>query len=135
MKQLLFILFSVLTLSSCDSNTSGSPEESLSGFIDCMKRKDYQAAKAYTNNNTDAILDFMETRKQILNDIKQKEVKESIWGQLDFNTLEYKCTTNGTEAICNCCLINTDKCSEIRIEKQSGKWLIDLPKESSSVHK
>jgi hypothetical protein len=119
---------------SCEIAESGSPEASMSGFIECMKQQDFQKAKDYTSQNTDAILDFMDTRIQMLEQMGKSDETASLFGGIDFNNVSVECTRSEKTAICTCCALKTDDCSEIQLLQRSGKWLIDMPKESSTTN-
>ena len=77
MKILTFFLLlaSVCTLYSCDetSGPEGSPEETMKNFIEKMKANDYEGAKAFTNNNTDASLDFIKIQIQIMKEAGKED--------------------------------------------------------------
>lgn len=122
----------VCSLIGCDITVSGSPEATLSGFIECMNKQDFQGAKAFTNQNTDAVLDFLDTRIKLLEEMGRKDEIATIFGGIDFQSVTFNCTTKEKTSICTCCEIKTNNCSDIRVEQTLGKWLINMPKENSS---
>lgn len=130
MKKILLFLTTIICFTACDTGTSGSPEASVAGFIAAMEKMDFQAAKAFTNKNTDAVLDFMETKIKIQQEMGKDGDIASIFGGLDFSKLDYNCTTQENKATCTCCVKESDVCNDLQLVQESGKWLIDIPKEN-----
>ncbi len=128
----LLICLVVCSLVSCDSTVSGSPEATLTGFIECMNKQDFQGAKAYTNPSTDAILDFLDTRIKLLEEMGKMDEIATIFGGIDFHAVSVNCTTKEKTSICTVCETKSNNCSDILVEQTLGKWLINMPKESPS---
>jgi len=135
MKTLTFFLFlaSICTFYSCDgtSGPEGSPEETMKNFIEKMKANDYEGAKAFTNNNTDASLDFIKIQIQILKEAGKADQVPALFGGIDIAQAEVTCTTTDKTAVCKCCEEITGNCNDINVVQEGGKWLINMPKEST----
>jgi hypothetical protein len=135
MKILTFFLLltSICTLYSCDGTggPEGSPEETMKNFIEKVKANDYEGAKAFTNNNTDASLDFMKIQIQILKEAGKADLVPTLFGGIDMTEAIVTCTTTDKTATCKCCEEITGNCKDISVVQEGGKWLINMPKEST----
>lgn len=126
------LLFTILLYSCTGTNTTeGSPEDTMSGFIEKITTQDYQGAKEYTSNETDMVLDFMEKRVQMLKTMGKEDQIPALINNIDFSQVKFTCKTEGDKATCKCCEEITGNCNDITVIKEGGKWLIDSPKEST----
>ncbi|MCH2022283.1 MAG: hypothetical protein MK207_07340 [Saprospiraceae bacterium] len=126
----LFIIF--LFFVSCDNTiSSGAPDDTMRAFIEKMKLLDFEGAKEFTTNNTDATLDFLSTRIQILKDMGKEEQIPTLFGGIDFTQATATCVTKESRATCKCCEENSDNCKDISVVQEGGKWLINIPKEAT----
>lgn len=138
MKQIIFIALaiSLYALCSCESmggqDLSGSPEETMKGFVEKMKANDFQGAKEFTSNNTDATMDFMKTRIEMLKQMGKEDQIPALFGGVDLSQeIKVTCKTTNGKAICDCCEEITGNCQSITVIQEGNKWLIDQPKEST----
>lgn len=138
MKQIIFItlIFSLYALFSCESmggqGLSGSPEETMKGFVEKIKANDFQGAKEFTSNNTDATMDFMQTRIEMLKQMGKEDQIAALFGGIDLSQeVKITCKTTANKATCECCEDITGNCQTITVIQEGNKWLIDQPKEST----
>ena len=126
------LIFGILTIFSCTgTNVVGSPDVTMKGFIEKMKIQDFAAAKEYTNNNTDATMEFLDTRIKILREMGKEEEIASLFGGIDFSKVSSSCITTDNKSVCKCCENDTENCKDISLVQEGGKWLINMPKEST----
>lgn len=140
MKTICFIaiLLGLYALTSCESmggnnEPARSPEETMNGFIEKIKANDFQGAKEFTSNTTDAVMDFMKTRIEMLKQMNKEDQIAALFGGIDLSQdIKITCkTTSEDKTTCNCCEEITENCKDIVLIKEGGKWLIDQPKEST----
>ena len=125
------LLLSIFFIGCGSTAESGSPDETMSGFIEAMQKQDFQAAKAYTTARTDQTMDFLEQQIRILKEMNKESDVPALFGNVDFSQVKATCTTEGEKAACECCEEITGNCNTINIIKEGGKWLIDFPKETT----
>lgn len=138
MKQIIFIslAFCLYVLCSCESmggqGISGSPEETMKGFVEKIKANDFLGAKEFTSNNTDATMDFMKTRIDMLKQMGKEEQIAALFGGVDLSQkIKITCKTTDNKATCECCEEITGNCKSITVIQEGNKWLVDQPKEST----
>ena len=119
---LLFVILSVISVSSCglfDKSRSKNPEVVVKKFLYYMNKHDYEKAKKYCNLKTQRILDFMDQ----LIAVSGQDMKA-----FDGNVEVIKTEVNGDKAICYYKSFGKDQ--QVNLEKENGRWLIDLKKEA-----
>ncbi len=109
----------------------GSPEETMKGFIEKIQAQDFEGAKAFTNNVTDNTMDMLKIHLQILKETGKEDQIPTLFGGIEIGKAKVECTTTDKRATCKCCEEGTDKCGEITVVQEGGKWLINHPKEST----
>lgn len=115
-----------------NQEASGSPEETIKGFIQKVSANDFEGAKAFTSMRTDATMDFMKTRIDMLKQMGKEDQIPTLFGGLDLSQeLKVTCQINDKKATCECCEEITGNCNNLLVIQEGGKWLIDQPKESS----
>lgn len=135
---LAFFLFSSLFLFSCGGETNrgesstDSADESINNFMEAIKSKDFETAKKYTTASTDPIMDFLAQRINILEEMGKAEEVSELFGNVDFEKASVKCKEDNDNAICRICEEGTEKCKNISLKKEGGKWLVNIPKESNA---
>jgi hypothetical protein len=130
----LFFSFSLFI--SCESTggdgSKSSPEETMKSFIAKVKANDFNAAKEFTSQRTDPVMDFMKNRIDMLKQMGKEDQINALFGGLDISQdVAIKCTAVGDNATCECCEEITGNCQSIAVIKENGKWLVDQPKESN----
>lgn len=119
-------------LVSCGDQAEGSAETTMRNFIDRMKVTDFEGAKEYTSNSTDKTMDFLERQMQILKEVGKEEATMALFDNLDFEKATASCKEEGNKAACQLCEETKNKCKDITLIKEQGKWVIHMPKESEA---
>jgi len=118
----VFSLLFLLSFVSCglfDKSRSKNPEVVVKKFLYYMNKHDYEKAKKYCNTKTQKILDFMDQ----LIAVSGQNLKT-----FDGNIEILKTEVNGVKAVCYCRSYGKEQ--KINLEKENGKWLIDMKKET-----
>lgn len=133
MKQiiLLIVLTNILLYSCNDNGVQGSPDATMTSFVEKMKTQDFVGAKEFTNNATDGTMEFLSIRVQMLKEMKKENEIPALFGGIDFSQVKLEpCTVADKKATCKCCEEVTGNCKEISVVQEGGKWLINMPKEN-----
>lgn len=132
---LFVVLISASILYSCDglnSGTQGSPDATMTSFVEKMKAQDFVGAKEFTTNTTDGTMDFLSIRVQMLKEMKKEDQIPALFGGVDFSQVKLEaCTITDKRATCKCCEEVTGNCKDLTVIQEGGKWLVDMPKEST----
>ena len=132
---LFLALICISFLSSCDTmggGTQGSPDATMTSFVEKMKAQDFAGAKEFTSNTTDGSMDFLAIRVQMLKEMKKEDQIPGLFGGVDFSQIKLEtCVTTDKRATCKCCEEVTGTCKDIVVIQEGGKWLVDMPKEST----
>ena len=128
----IFLLLLLFHLISCNNiATSGSPDDTMKGFVEKMKVLDFEGAKAFTNNVSDNTMDMLIVGVQILKDTKKEDQITALLGGVDFSKVTVTCVTNDARATCKCCEEDSGNCKDFSLVQEGGKWLINIPKETT----
>jgi hypothetical protein len=140
----IVLLFCSLFLFSCvDEGGSGaagnSAEETVKLFMDKIKAKDFEGAKKFTTAATDPLMDFLVIRIKMLEEMGKKEEVAALFDNIDLAKATAKCQEQGEEqgnnGTCQICEEGKEKCKDIAVVKEGGKWRVHIPKESNAVTK
>ncbi|WP_289045051.1 DUF4878 domain-containing protein [uncultured Olleya sp.] len=121
-KTLLLACFLVLT--ACGG---GGPEGATINFLEAIYSGDFETAKEYATTDTKSMLTMLESfgaKDQFADKMKETDI--------DFEVVDTK--IDGDKAVCTVKMSSSkeekDQDMPINLEKQDGKWLVNMDKES-----
>jgi len=130
---LIVLMFcSSMTFSCLDGGgVEGSPEESLKTFIEKIKERDFEGAKEFASAETDPAMDFLAQRIETLKAMGKEQQVADLFGGIDLGKATSSCETKEDNAKCQLCEEAKDKCKDIQVIQEGGKWLVHIPKETT----
>lgn len=102
--------------------SKNKPEIVAYEFLDHLQKLEYADAKKYGTDNTNQILEMMESLLAVVADSQDKPTPKNA------EIIIQKCNVDGDVAVCS---YTTDGVEEkINLVKEDGKWLVDIKKEN-----
>ncbi len=125
----------ILSASSCDggSGNSDSAEAVAKKFVQSIRDSDFVGAKKYTSKETDAAMDFLGMRMEMLKKMNKEEDMKQSFDDLDFSKATATCKEEGNKAVCQLCEEAASKCKDIDLIKEGGHWVVHMPKETEAA--
>jgi len=117
MKKVLFGLLAIAFLASCGAKGNG-PEKVAIEYLNALKNKEWDKAKALGNEDTKAKIDVF---KQFGGDAGITEVKD------------VKCEVKENDAECSFCCMKEGGSSKLKLVKEGDKWIVNDKKEMGGV--
>lgn len=112
MKKVFFGVLAIAFLASCGAK--GGPESVATDYLNALKNKEWDKAKALGNEDTKAKIDGI---KSFGGDAGITEIKD------------VKCEVNGNDAECSFCCMK-DGASKVKLVKDGDKWIVNDKKET-----
>lgn len=113
MKKVLFGVLAIAFLASCGAKGNG-PEKVATEYLNALKNKEWDKAKALGNEDTKAKIDGI---KGFGGDAGITEVKD------------VKCEVKENEAECSFCCMKEGGSSKLKLVKEGDKWIVNDKKE------
>lgn len=113
MKKVLFGVLAIAFLASCGAKGNG-PEKVATEYLNALKNKEWDKAKAMGNEDTKAKVDGI---KGFGGDAGITEVKD------------VKCEVKENEAECSFCCMKEGGSSKLKLVKEGDKWIVNDKKE------
>lgn len=113
MKKVLFGVLAIAFLASCGAKGNG-PEKVATEYLNALKNKEWDKAKALGNEETKAKIDGI---KGFGGDAGITEVKD------------VKCEVKENEAECSFCCMKEGGSSKLKLVKEGDKWIVNDKKE------
>ncbi len=113
MKKVLFGVLAIAFLASCGAKGNG-PEKVATEYLNALKNKEWDKAKALGNEDTKAKVDGI---KGFGGDAGITEVKD------------VKCEVKENEAECSFCCMKEGGSSKLKLVKEGDKWIVNDKKE------
>jgi hypothetical protein len=108
----------IFAINACGSKTD-TPEAVAEKFLGHLNKKEYADAKKLGTEQTQQMIDMMESFGSVGGDQEKKDVKVE----------NMKCTTDADKS--SCTYTSEGKEEKIELVKKDGKWLVDMKKEGT----
>ncbi len=124
------LLFLLIACENPNGSVTGSPEEAMNGFVEKLKAGDYEGAKEFTSAETDGAMDFLKQKAKTQEAMGQEPNLTDAFNGIDIQQATVSCG-EAAEASATCKLCQDEKCQDVEIIQQGGKWLVHIPKEKT----